>query len=103
MNEKLERFRDRLPEAIGKAAQAIADNPVQFGLLLSGVIVAGAAARNIVKPKTLAEVIALEVLLNAAFPYAASQLLERGVLKLRIRDENNELVPFEPGQLKVVR
>jgi len=103
MNEKVEQFRDRLPAVVGKAAQVIADNPVQFGLMLCGGIVAGAAARNIVKPKTIAEAIALEVLLQAAVPYAVSWLLDSGVLKMRIRDENNELVPFEPGKLKVVR
>jgi len=103
MNEKLEQFRERLPGAVGKAVQIIADNPVPFTLMLCGGIVAGAAARNIVKPKTMLEVIALEVLLQAAAPYAASRLVESGLLKLRIRDENNELVAFEPGKLKVVQ
>jgi hypothetical protein len=102
MNEKVEKFRERLPGAVGKAAQIVADNPVPIGLLFCGGIVAGAAARNVVKPKTLVEVIALELLLQAAVPYAASWLFDSGVLKLRIRDENNELVPFEPGKLKAV-
>jgi hypothetical protein len=103
MNSKLEEFRGKLPEVVGTITQIIADNPVQFGICIAGGIVAAAAARNIVRPKTMVELLALEVVMQAAIPYAASYLVDSGIVPFRVRDQDGKLVPFEPKKLKAVR
>jgi hypothetical protein len=103
VNDKLEELRERLPAVAGKITQVIADNPAAFGVAIAAGIVAASAAHNIVKPKTVLELIALQVVLQAAAPFAVNWAIENGFVRLRVRDKNNKLVPFKPEKLKAVR
>jgi hypothetical protein len=57
----------------------------------------GSAARNIVRPKTAAEALALAVVLQVGLPVLATEAVKRGWLKFRVRDEDGCLVPLELG------
>lgn len=92
----LERIRERLPEGIAAAARVIVDNPGPFALLVAGDVVLMRILANLVKPKTPAQGAAVMVVSLAALPLLNRQAVERGWVKLRVRDENGDLVPYRP-------
>jgi hypothetical protein len=94
---RLYQFRRELPGAVAKVTEFVADNPAQVALIVAGTIVLTAAGRNIARPKTIVEVLALQAVLTAAAPLAVHTAVERGWLKFRVRDQHGALVPaFDP-------
>lgn len=98
-NSRVEQLRVQVPVLAEKLTQLVVDNPAQFALLMAGGIVLGRAAANIVRPRTVLEALALMAVLQAGVPLLASQALERGWIRLRVRDEDGQLVPFIPGKM----
>jgi hypothetical protein len=96
---RLEEFRRQVPGAVAQVAGFVADNPAQVALIVAGTIVLTTAARNIARPKTIVEVLALQTMLTAAAPLAVHTAIERGWLKFRVRDHHGCLVPaFDPEE-----
>jgi hypothetical protein len=94
---RLYQFRRELPGAVAKITEFVADNPGQVALIVAGTIVLATAARNVARPKTVVEVLALQAVLTAAAPLAVHAAIERGWLKFRVRDHHGCLVPaFDP-------
>jgi hypothetical protein len=89
---RLGEFRRELPGAVARITEFVVDNPGQVALIAAGTVVLAAAARNIARPKTITEVIALQVLLTAAMPLIAGQVVQRGWLTVRVRDASGALV-----------
>jgi hypothetical protein len=85
---RVEQLRVQVPALAEKITQLVVDNPAQFALLMAGGIVLGRAAVNIVRPRTGLEALALAAVLQAGVPLLASQVLERGWIRLRVRDED---------------
>jgi hypothetical protein len=96
----LERFRLALPEAAGKAAQIVADNPGQFALLMAGTVVLTRVAARIVRPRTPLESVALMIVLQVGLPQLAMTAMARGWLKFRLRDDDGNLISFIPGEVE---
>jgi hypothetical protein len=92
MTAQLEEFRRELPGAVARITEFVVDNPGQVALIAAGTIVLAAAARNIVKPKTVTEMLALQVMLTAAGPVIAHQVITRGWLTFRVRDASGALI-----------
>lgn len=90
----LDRLRRELPGRAAAAVTVIADNPVQFGVLIAADIVACQLAVNLVRPRTPLQALALMVVLVAGLPAAAEQAIVRGWIPLRVRDKNGNLVPL---------
>lgn len=88
--------RRAVPEVVRQVAQVVMDNPGQCALLIAAALTAAAAARNLVRPRTLAEAIALFVVLDAGCSYGAAKLIEHQVITFRIRGPGGELVPWRP-------
>jgi len=83
---RLAAVREQLPEAARQLAQLVADNPGQMAVLASGAYLSGAMAARIVRPRNLAEALALILVLDTAISWALPRLLESGVIRLRVRD-----------------
>lgn len=91
-SDRLGEFRRELPGAVARVTEFIVDNPAQVALIAAGTVVLAAAARNIIRPKTITEALALQVLLTAAAPAAAHQVITRGWLTFRVRDASGTLI-----------
>lgn len=77
-------------------ARVIADNPAQMSLVTAGTIVVTKILANAMRPRGLAETLALMVAANALCAGGAAWLTGRGVLHWQVRDENGCLVPLLP-------
>lgn len=102
---RLEQFRRDVPGAVGQLAAFVVDNPGQVALLCAGTFVVAAAARNIVRPKTVVELLALQAVMTAAAPYVAGEIVKRGWLKFRVRDPAGQPCPvtLEGASLWAIR
>jgi hypothetical protein len=94
---RVEMARREIPYAVQRLTQFAVDNPAQVALIAAAAIVVTAAARNIVRPKTLIEAVALMAVLDAGGALAAKQVFERGWLNFRVRDADGALVTVRPG------
>jgi hypothetical protein len=94
---RAERLRRRLPEALKTVTQIAVDNPGQCLLMLAAAVTITAAARNLVRPRTLAEALALAVVLDVGCSWAAAEAIDRGILTFRLRDADGQLAPWRPG------
>jgi hypothetical protein len=88
-----ERIRRTVPELAARMTQLVVDNPWQVALLLAGAITVTTAARNIVRPRTALEALALAAVLEAGCVYGTGYVITAGVIPFRVRDEHGELVP----------
>lgn len=95
---RAELARREIPFAVQRLAQFVVDNPLQVALIGAGALTAVAAARNIVKPRNLLEVVAMCLVLEAATPWACKQIVERGWLPFRVRDADGHLVTLQTGK-----
>lgn len=94
---RLEAARRAIPRAAAEVAQLAVDNPAQCGLILAGSFVAARVLLNLVRPRTPLEALAVLAVAQAAVPLLAGKLVEKGVIRLRVRDEHGNLVPLIPG------
>lgn len=98
---RIERYRRAIPEAVAGLTEIVVDNPGQCTLLLAGSVVLSRAAFRIVQPRTALQGLALAVVLQVGIPALATQAMERGWLRLRVRDADGCLVPLavknDPG------
>lgn len=90
-------FRRELPGAVARLTEFVLDNPGQMALIAAGTVVLTIAARNIARPRTVVEVLALQAVLTAAAPVIAEQVFTRGWLTFRVRDPAGNLVRYVPG------
>lgn len=88
-----DRIRRTLPELAARMTELVVDNPWQIALLLAGAITVTAAARNVVRPRTALEALALAAVLEAGCAYGTSYVITAGVIPFKVRDEHGELVP----------
>lgn len=96
---RLYQFRRELPGAVARITEFMVDNPGQVALIAAGTVVLAAAARNIARPKTVAELLALQAVLTAAAPAIVHQVVKRGWLAFRIRDADGQLITYRlPGR-----
>lgn len=99
---RIENYRREIPKTVTAMTQVVVDNPGQFALMTAGAFVIGSAARNIVKPKSAVEALALAVVLQVGLPALAVRAAERGWIKLRVRDQHGCLIPLavenDPGE-----
>ncbi len=79
-------LREAAPTAIGRLAELVVDNPIQVGLIMAGGITLTAAARNLVRPRSLAEAVALAVVVEAVAVFGTAALVERGLIPIKVRD-----------------
>jgi hypothetical protein len=82
---RLDRLREEIPAAAGQLAAFVVDNPGQVAVLCAATIVIAAAARNIVRPRSLVEVLALQAIVTASAPLIVGQAVNRGWLTFRVR------------------
>jgi hypothetical protein len=95
---RIEQLRQGLPEAVGRMAQVVADNPGQFALILAGTVVASQVAFNLMKPRSVGQALALMIVLNVGLPKLAAAAIERGWITFRVRDADGNLVPLVIGK-----
>lgn len=93
---RLEAARRELPFAVQRFTQFVVDNPGQMALLAAGTVAVMCAARNIARPRTVIEVLALQLVLTAGAPLAVRQAVDRGWLTFRVRDDDGNLVAARP-------
>lgn len=96
----LEQFRRRLPDAVGKMAEVVVDNPGQIALIAAGSMVAAKMALNLMKPRTPGEAIALFIVLQVVLPRLAWACVEKGWITFRVRDDDGNLIPLVIGEAK---
>ena len=95
-------IRDRLPEAARVLAEVVVDNPLPCAVLFSSTIVVPRLAVRLVRPRGVLEAVALAVLVQAGFTYAAARLTgPGGPLELRVRDQDG--IPRPVGQIDADR
>jgi hypothetical protein len=95
---RIEQLRVQVPVLAEKLTQLVVDNPAQFALLFAGGIVLGRVAGRMVRPRTALEGLALMTVLQAGVPLLATQAIERGWIRFKVRDEDGQLVPLIPGK-----
>lgn len=84
----------RAPEVAGRVAQVIVDNPAPLALTAAGAMVATRILANAMKPRGLLEFAALWLTCNALCSWGTTELIERGILKFRVRDADGKLIPL---------
>lgn len=95
---RIEAAKRELPFAVQRLTQFIVDNPVPVMVVGAGALVLGMAARNVCKPRGLVENVALLIVLDAVAAYGATEIVKRGWLSLKVRDEDGNLVPLKAGE-----
>lgn len=76
----------------------IVDNPAPMILVVAGSIVTTKILANLMKPRGLAEVLALMLVADVLCAGGAAWLTEKGYLQWKVRDADGCLVPlFDPG------
>lgn len=92
-------LRQSLPAKVARVTELAVDNPGPLVLLVAGDIVLTRTVMNLVRPRTPLEGLAVMVVLMAGLPALAGHAISRGWIRLRIRDENGNLIPLleEPG------
>jgi len=95
---RLETARRQLPGAVLRITEFVVDNPGQCALLAAGTVVVTAMARNLVKPRTVLEMLALHAVLTASAPLVAEQVVKRGWLTFRVRDADGNLITVHPEE-----
>jgi hypothetical protein len=79
------------PDAARRLVQLAADNPAQMAVLVSGAYLAGGLAARLVRPRGPLELAALLIVLNAGIGWGLPRLLDSGVIRLKVRDEDGHL------------
>lgn len=97
---RLEEVRQKLPAAVGLATELICDNPAQFAIIASGSFCVARIFGHLVRPRT-----PLQALLTATAAWATCRVLlaeasSRGLLVIKVRDLDGNLVPVGELGLK---
>lgn len=92
---KLEQLRENLPDVVGLAARLIVDNPQQMLAVACGSYVMTSALVNLVKPRGTAGFVACGIVSYGISTALTGELIRRGVLRFRVRDEEGQLVPLK--------
>lgn len=92
---RMDEVRQKLPEVTARVVEVLADNPAQCGLIISGSFCVARIYGHLVRPRT-----PIQILMTTAMAYATSMYLvkearRRGLLVIRVRDENGCLVPVD--------
>lgn len=95
LHRRLEQGRRQVPRVIGDMAQIVVDNPGQFVLVGSGVVVFTKVMANAMRPRTPLQALALFVVCHAGSMVLLRKAMEAGLLRFRVRDEDGNLVPLE--------
>ena len=93
--EKLDETREKLPEAIGEIARIVIDNPVQFAAIGAGSWVTASILMNLVKPRGIVGCASTGFIAYLASLFIMTEAKKRGLLVIRVRDENGCLVPLK--------
>jgi hypothetical protein len=94
---RLEQARERLPGAIGVVARVVVDNPKPLLLVACGSYVLSSALINIVKPRGPFGAAACALVSYGLGTAISAELMKRGILDFKVRDDHGCLVPFRPG------
>lgn len=93
--ERLERVRDRLPDAVGGMVRIVADNPKEFALIGGGSYVVGAIMMNAVKPRSPLGAITTGFVSYMLMTQLVRMAADKGFLNFKVRDLDGKLVPLD--------
>jgi len=94
VSKQIDAIREKFPEALYGVAQAVADNPGQVVLFTAGAIVGARMMANLVQPRNSVQAVATLVVITALGAMLTEQGVKRGVIKVRVRDADGNLVPL---------
>lgn len=97
LGHEIKLAREHAPVAAAALTQLAVDNPGQLALMAAGSIVIAKVLVNAVRPRTLLEALATIVVADAAAVLLARKALDKGVIRLRVRDADGALVPLVTG------
>lgn len=92
---RLRRALDQAPDAARAVTQFAVDNPAPVAISLAGAVVVPKLLLRAVRPRGPVEGIATLIVSSVLCAWGYGQLIDRGVLRFRIRGENNDLLPDE--------
>lgn len=91
---RIEELRDEAPEAIGRVARVILDNPGQFAIIASGSYCVARAVGTMVRPRTLPQALMAGTAAWAASWWLLSEARRRGLITFYGRDAHGCRVPL---------
>lgn len=94
---EVELARQHAPMAAAAITQLAVDNPGQMIVAAAGTVVLAKVLVNAVRPRTLLEGLATIVVADVAAMLLARKALDKGLIRLRIRDADGQLVPLVIG------
>ena len=90
----IEKFRAETPEQVRVMAQLVLDNPRELALVGAGSIVVSKILLNAVRPRGLLEGLAVIVVASMLCGAGGAELVRRGYLNFKVRDQAGCLVPL---------
>lgn len=97
MPKQIDTIREKLPEALYGVAQVVADNPGQVALFIAGSIVGARIMGNLVQPRNGVQALATLIVCATAGALLTEQGINRGIIKIRVRDADGTLRPLIIG------
>lgn len=93
---RLENYRREIPAGVAAVTQVLVDNPKPFVLMFAGSYVLSGAMVTLVRPRGLIGVLSCAIVSATLGAAAATELVKRGIIEIRIRDDDGRLVPAFP-------